>query len=87
MALTAHDRAFLFCLVASLAVEMKSFDQPRPIIGPIFTVAVRAALIFRGFIFKSFSAFIYVVAFIAFFYLRFFVVFIMLKHRRRTLSF
>jgi hypothetical protein len=84
MTFSAHDRALLFDLMAAFAVQMECFAQPRLTAGSFFSMAVRASLIFRGFVCYSFPVFINMMALIAFLKLSGFIVIIMPKDGRRS---
>jgi hypothetical protein len=66
MALAAHNRTFVFLLVTPLAVGVKSFREPRHPTLVFKGVAIRAQLVFRGFVFELLAVLENVVALIAF---------------------
>ena len=85
MTLPAHGRPVLLRLVTPLAIGVKGSHQGRLPAGCHYFMAIRAALIFRGFIFQQTVVFIIdMVADIALFDFGEFIVLVMPEHRRRA---
>jgi hypothetical protein len=85
MTLPAHGGSLVFQLVAAFAVGVKGLHQGRLPAGCFQFVAIRAALVFGGFIFHPLAvSIINMVADAAFFDLGAFIVRIMPEHRRRA---
>jgi hypothetical protein len=86
VAFSAHDRPLFLLLVASLAVEVKGFHQPRLASLIIHPMAVRAAPVLRRLIFHELAVFVDVVAFIAVFDLGFLIMGIVEEYGGRPLG-
>jgi hypothetical protein len=86
VALPAHDRSFFLFLVASLAVEVEGFHEPRLATGILLGMAVRAAAILRRFVLHEFAVFVHMMALIAVFDPGFLVVRIVGKRGGRPLG-
>ena len=85
MTLPAHGGPFVVLFVTAFAVGVKSLHQGRLFTRCLQLVAVRAPLVFGGFIFhQSAIIIINMVANIALFDLGEFIVRVMPKHRRRA---
>jgi len=85
MTLPAHCRTIFLGLVAALTIGVKGFHQRRFSTGRHKLMAIRAALIFGGFILHQATVIIiYMMAGIAFFNLGEFVVLIMPEDGTRT---
>ena len=85
MTLPAHCRALLLFLVTSFAVGVKGLHQGRLVAGSLQLMAIRASLVFGGFIFHQTAVIVInMMADVAFINLGEFIVIIMPKHGRRT---
>ena len=85
MTLPTHGRPAFLSLVAALAIGVKGLHQGRLPAGCLFFMAIRAALVFRGFIFHQAAVFIIdMMADVAFFDFGEFIVRVMPEHRRRA---
>ena len=85
MALPADGRPLVLCLVTAFAIGVKGLHQGRLLTGGLQVVALRAALIFGGFIFHQTAAFIIdMMADIALFDFGEFIVLVMPEQRRGT---
>ena len=85
MTLPTHGRPGFSRFVTAFAIGMKGLHQGRLPAGGLYFMAIRAALIFGGFIFHQASVLIIdMVAEVAFFNLGEFVVVVMPEHRPRA---
>ena len=84
MTLTAHNRSGFPRKMTFFTIQMKCAHQSRRLSLFLKQVALRTSLIFRRFIFDSFSLHIYVMAGIAVLNFRFFIMSVMRKYRHWT---